>query len=155
MSYLIKSPVASVVFWSTLLEADFATYVPTYVAVSINLLPYLSLNLFANDKKTVSFNVFSVLWFCWISHFYKAYQIITVKFTLSSISSGLLFWSVNHNWTDWNSSLVVFNIVNKCGEIVINWRNCLLGAKVNNALDACWKLLLTRLKQLKTLKQLH
>ena len=39
---------------------------------------------------------------------------------------------------DWNSALVVFSIVNKWGEIVINWPNCLLGTKVNNTLDACW-----------------
>ena len=56
---------------------------------------------------------------------------------LSSISSGLLFWSVNHTWMNGNSELVVFSIVNEWGEIVINWSNCLLGTKVNNTFDAC------------------
>ena len=39
---------------------------------------------------------------------------------------------------DWNSALAVPSIANKCGKIVINWLNCLLGTKVNNTLDACW-----------------
>ena len=39
---------------------------------------------------------------------------------------------------DWNSVLVVFSIVNKWGEIVIYWQNCLLGTKVKNTLDASW-----------------
>ena len=39
---------------------------------------------------------------------------------------------------DWNSVYIVFSIVNKWGEIVVNWPNCLLGTKVNNALVACW-----------------
>ena len=38
---------------------------------------------------------------------------------------------------DWNSALVVFSIVNKWGELVVNLPNCLLGTKVNNTLDAC------------------
>ena len=59
-------------------------------------------------------------------------------FTPSSISSGLLFWLVNHNSTDLNSALVVFSIVNEWCEIVIHWPNGLLGTKVNNTLDAFW-----------------
>ena len=39
---------------------------------------------------------------------------------------------------DWNSALVVFSIVNIWDEIVINWPNCLIGAKEDNTLDACW-----------------
>ena len=57
---------------------------------------------------------------------------------LSSISSGLLFWSVNHNSMNWNCALVVFHIANEWGEIVINWPNHLLATKVNNTLDAYW-----------------
>ena len=37
---------------------------------------------------------------------------------------------------NWNFALVAFIIVNKWVEIVINWRNCLLGTKVDNTLDA-------------------
>ena len=51
---------------------------------------------------------------------------------------------------DWSSALVVFSIVNKWGEIVINWPNCLLGTKVNNTLDAFWQLLLTKLQSART-----
>ena len=43
---------------------------------------------------------------------------MTVIFTLSSISSALLFWSVNHISMNKNYSLVVFNI---------NWPNYLFG----------------------------
>ena len=35
------------------------------------------------------------------------------------------------------SVFVVFNIVNECGDILINWPNCLFGTKVNNTLNAC------------------
>ena len=48
----IRSPVASAVFCTTLLEAVFAASIPVFVAVSINLLPYLSLNFLANDRKS-------------------------------------------------------------------------------------------------------
>ena len=64
--------------------------------------------------------------------------VINVIFTLSSISSGPLLWSVNHDSIAWNSALVVFSIVNKWGEIVIKWPNCLLFTKVNNTIDAFW-----------------
>ena len=48
---IIKSSVASAVFWTTLLDAIFAASMPVFVAVSINFLPYLLPNLLANDKK--------------------------------------------------------------------------------------------------------
>ena len=40
----IKSPVASAIFCTTLLEAIFAASIPVLVAVFINFLPYLSPN---------------------------------------------------------------------------------------------------------------
>ena len=40
----IKSPVASAVFCTTLLEAVFAASIPVFVALAINFLPYLSPN---------------------------------------------------------------------------------------------------------------
>ena len=58
-------------------------------------------------------------------------------FTLSSISNGLLFWSVNHTSINENSALVVFSIVNEWGAIVINGTNCLSDTKVNETFDAC------------------
>ena len=45
---------------------------------------------------------------------------MSVIFTLSSISSGLLFWSVNQISVNENSALVVFNIVSERVAIVIN-----------------------------------
>ena len=39
---------------------------------------------------------------------------------------------------DWKNALVIFNVVNKWGAIVINCANCLSSTKVNDALDACW-----------------
>ena len=62
---------------------------------------------------------------------------ISVKLTLSSISSALLAWSVNQNPTEENSVLTVFIIVKECGEIVINCPNCLFGTKVNKTFDVC------------------
>ena len=50
ISFPIKSPVASAVC-TTLFEAVFATSIPVFVTVSINFLPYLSLNVLAKDKK--------------------------------------------------------------------------------------------------------
>ena len=47
---------------------------------------------------------------------------------------------------DENYALVVFNFLKECGDILINWSNCLFGTKVNNTLDACWYLLLTELQ---------
>ena len=47
----IKSPVASAVFYTTLLEAAFAVSIPVFVAVSINFLLYLSPNFLAKGKK--------------------------------------------------------------------------------------------------------
>ena len=114
--------IASGGFWTTRLEAVFAASIPVFVTASINFFTIFS----CEWEKTIYFNVFSVLWFCWISHFYNVYPIISVIFTLSAISTGLLFWSVNHNWMDWNSALVVFSIINKWGEIVINSFSCLI-----------------------------
>ena len=39
---------------------------------------------------------------------------------------------------DENSVFCVLSIVNECGDILINYRNCLFGTKVNNSFDACW-----------------
>ena len=62
---------------------------------------------------------------------------ISVKLTLSSISSALLAWSVNQNSTEENSVLTVLIIVKECGEIVINCPNCLFGTEVNKIFDMC------------------
>ena len=51
---------------------------------------------------------------------------------------------------DERSVFVVFNIVNKWGAMKISCPNCLFGTKVNNTLDACWQLLLTKLQCTKT-----
>ena len=46
----VKFPVAYSVFCTTLLEAIFAASIPVFVAVSINLLPYLPSQFLKNDK---------------------------------------------------------------------------------------------------------
>ena len=86
------------------------------------------------NEKVISLNIFSVFWFCWISHFYNAYPIISVKLTLSSIGSALLKWSVNQTSTEENSIAIVFIIVKERGEIFINCANCLFGTKVKKFL---------------------
>ena len=57
--------------------------------------------------------------------------------TLSSISSGLLDWSVNQTSTEENSVFTVFIIVKTCGEIFSNCPNFLFGTKLNKTFDAC------------------
>ena len=54
------------------------------------------------------------------------------------MSNALLAWSVNQTSTEENSVLTVFIIVKECGEIFINFSNCLFGTKVNKKFDACW-----------------
>ena len=62
---------------------------------------------------------------------------ISVKLTLSSISSALTTWAVNQTLTKENSVLIVFIIVEECGDILINCPNCLFGTKVNKTLEMC------------------
>ena len=69
--------------------------------------------------------------------FYNISLIISVKLTLSSISSALLDLSVSHISTKGNSVLTVFIIVKTCGEIFNSCTNCLFGTKLNNTFDAC------------------
>ena len=69
-----------------------------------------------------------------MSHVYNIYPIISVALTLSSISSCLLFWLVNHNSMEDNSVFVAFSTVNEWSAIKINWPNYSFGKKVNNTL---------------------
>ena len=69
---------------------------------------------------------------------YNVYPIISVILTLSSISKGTIFWSVNQTSVDENSVFVVFSIINECGAILSNCPNCLFGKKVNNTFDDYW-----------------
>ena len=57
---------------------------------------------------------------------------------LSSISSELEFWSVNHTSIYEISELKVFKNKNGLGEISSNWPNYLLGTNVYTALESCW-----------------
>ena len=59
-------------------------------------------------------------------------------FTLSSISSGLEFWSVNHNSIHDNSELKVFKNIKFLSEISNNWPNDLFRMKVYKTLESCW-----------------
>ena len=59
-------------------------------------------------------------------------------FILSSISSGLEFWSVNHTSIYENSELNVFKNIKVLGEISSNRPNKLLGINVYKTLKSCW-----------------
>ena len=59
-------------------------------------------------------------------------------FILSSISSGLGFWSVNQTSIYDNSELNVFKNMNFFGEISSNWPNYLLVINVYKILESCW-----------------
>ena len=59
-------------------------------------------------------------------------------FILSSISSGLEFWFVNHTSIYENSEWNVFKNINLSGEIFNNWPNDLLGTNIYKTLEFCW-----------------
>ena len=59
-------------------------------------------------------------------------------FILSSISSSLEYWSVNHTSICGNSESNVFKIIKFSGEILNNWPNDLLGKNVIKTLKFCW-----------------
>ena len=128
--FYFKSPVASAVFWTTHLEADFAAFIPIFVAVFIT---FFTIFITCKWQKAISFNVFSKLWFCWLSHFYNVYPIISAKLTFSSVSNALLAWSVNQTSTEEDSVLTVF--VKEHGKIFIACPNWLFGTTVNKTFD--------------------
>ena len=57
---------------------------------------------------------------------------------LSSISSGLEFWSVNHTSIYKHSKLIVFKNMKFLGEISNNWPDYLLGTDLYKTLESCW-----------------
>ena len=66
------------------------------------------------------------------------YLITKVKFILSSISNGWLFWSVNHTSMVWNSELNVFKGIKFVGAISNKLPNGLFGTNVYKTLESCW-----------------
>ena len=58
-------------------------------------------------------------------------------FTLSSISSDLGFWSVNHTSIYENSESKVFKNIKFLSEISNNWRSDLLGTNTYKILESC------------------
>ena len=67
-------------------------------------------------------------------------------FILSSISSGLEFWSVNHVSIYEYSKLNVFKNIKFLGHISNNWTNNLLGTNIYKTFESYWQLLLTILQ---------
>ena len=58
-------------------------------------------------------------------------------FILSSISSGLKFWSVNHTSIYEHSELKVSENIKFLGELYNNWPNDLLATNVYKTLEPC------------------
>ena len=58
-------------------------------------------------------------------------------FILSSISSSLEFWSVNHTLLYKNSESKDFKNIKLLGEISSNWPNDVLGTNVYKTLESC------------------
>ena len=58
-------------------------------------------------------------------------------FILSSISSSLEFWSVNHTLLYKNSKSKDFKNIKLLGEISSNWPNDVLGTNVYKTLESC------------------
>ena len=67
-------------------------------------------------------------------------------FVLSSISSGLKLWSVNHTSIYENFDSKVFQNLIFLGEISDNWPNDLLETNIYKTAEFCWELLLAILK---------
>ena len=63
-------------------------------------------------------------------------------FILSSISSGLEFWSVNQTSIYQNSELKLFKNIKFLGEPSNNWPNDLLGTNLYKTLEFCNGLIL-------------
>ena len=61
-----------------------------------------------------------------------------VRFILSSISNGLIFWSVNHSMISLYSELKVFINIWLTGEISSKLPNDLFGTKVYSTCESCW-----------------
>ena len=59
-------------------------------------------------------------------------------FILSSIFSGLEFWSVNHTSIYENTELNFFKNIEFLGEICNNWLNVLLRINAHKTLEPCW-----------------
>ena len=59
-------------------------------------------------------------------------------FILSSISSCLEFWSVNHTSIYKNSESKVFKNIKFLSEICINWSNDILGTNTYKTLESYW-----------------
>ena len=58
-------------------------------------------------------------------------------FILSSISSSLEFWSINHTSLYKNSESKDFKNIKLLGEISNNWPNDVLGTNVYKTLESC------------------
>ena len=58
-------------------------------------------------------------------------------FVLSSVSSNLDFWSVNHTTIYENPELNTFKNIKFCGEIPRNWPNDLWGIDVYKTFESC------------------
>ena len=61
-----------------------------------------------------------------------------MKFILSSISSGWLFWSINHISIYENSELNVFKEITFVSEISYKLPNGLFGTNAYKTLQSCW-----------------
>ena len=59
-------------------------------------------------------------------------------FILSSVSSGLEFWSINHTSIYENSESKVFTNIKLFGEISNNWPNASLETNVYKTLEFYW-----------------
>ena len=70
--------------------------------------------------------------------------ITEVKFILSSISNGWLFWSVSHTSMSWNSELNVFKKIWFIGEISNKLPNGLFGTSVYKTFES-WQLAILQL----------
>ena len=118
-------------------------------AFTTQVFTYLFTNIFSKKHKSIAFYKYSISWLKWIANYFLYFTlwlITKVMFILSSISSSLEFWSVNHTSIYENSWLNAFKNIYFLGEISSNWPRDFLGIDSYKTLESCWQPLSTKLQ---------
>ena len=145
----IKSPVAFALSWIALFEEVLSASIADGLAWPESFWLYLLLKIlfiflpiflpyFCQNTQTHSLlQIFNLLIQLNSMSFFICYTSIMTKvmFILSSISSGLVVWSVNHTLMYENSGSKVFKNIKFLDDISSNWPKDLLGTNVWNFVD--------------------
>ena len=106
----VKSPVTSACSFRCCFYCICCRFFSTIKKFLTTFITLTFTHVFSKRQKPVSFHIYSISWFNWISQFYTMeLHSLDASFTiLPSISNGLLLWSVNHTSISLYSELNVF-----------------------------------------------